>query len=65
MSPKEKAKELVEKFWHLDEDCEINDGFEFGRKCALISVSEILKAVEGKYDDYWKDVIVEIKSISA
>ena len=42
MTAKEKAIELTEKFWHLDEECELENGFEFGKKCALITIDEII-----------------------
>lgn len=61
MAPKEKARELVESIWHLDEECELYEGFEFGKKCALICVSEIRRTVAGKCDEYWTEVEIEIK----
>lgn len=63
MTPKDKAKELVDEFGHLDEECEIVEGFEFGRKCALIAIKEILLAVEGKYDEYWNNVKDEVNAL--
>jgi len=61
MTPKEKSKLLIERFWHLDEECEISDGFEFGRKCALITVDEILITLDnGHNNKYWEDVKHEI-----
>jgi len=71
MTPKDKAKELVYKFypsvqWKLgQEDC-----LDRAKKCALISVDEVLNAItfnmydEESYnieDKYWQDVKKEIE----
>jgi isocitrate dehydrogenase len=55
-SPKEKAIELVDIYseYNLIEEA---------KQCALIAVDEILKAVEGKYDEYWQEVKQEIDKI--
>jgi len=64
---KESAKNLIEKFWHLDEECEIEDGFKFGCKCALICIDEIIKTkptMPKKYTGsigYWLEVKKEIE----
>ena len=48
MTPKEKAKELVDKFYTIDSDSEMFDGFTmpifYAERCALIAVDEILKS---------------------
>ena len=53
MTPKEKAEELLKKFalggWPKEN--------------ALNAVDEILKAVEGKYDEYWQEVKQEIEKL--
>jgi hypothetical protein len=38
MTPKEKAKELVDKFWYI-----LSITLEQAKQCALIAVDEILK----------------------
>ena len=42
MTPKEKAKELVDKFWYVEPE-ESCDGMEYqmAQQCALIAVNEI------------------------
>lgn len=60
MTPKEKAKELVDKFMAYS-DCA--DEFFFAVECALIAVDEIINAVEGKYDQYWIEVKKEINNL--
>ncbi len=78
MTPKEKAKELYEKFKpiahaHYDE----RDGSFYGeegnaKKCALIAVNEIIQVVfeknfETEYywhkTDYWNEVKTEIENL--
>ncbi len=54
-SPKEKAKELIRNFYSV--------GATECKQCALIAVDEILKAVEGKYDEYWLEVKNEIEKL--
>jgi hypothetical protein len=41
MTPKEKAKELVDKFFEYSDSA---DEFRFAVKCALIAVDEIIKS---------------------
>ncbi len=67
MTPKEKAQELVDKYFKL-----LN--YEFGdlvyslkdkppHKCALIAVDEIIKELERCFihNEYWKEVKQEIE----
>ena len=66
MTPKEKAEELVKKM--LSKNPNIQDGISRidtiqAKLCALIAVDEISKAVEGKYDEYWKEVKKEIEKL--
>ena len=63
MTPKEKAKELVYKFypnvqWKLgQEDC-----LDRAKRCALIAVDEILKVIHTNMEDrYWQEVKQEIE----
>jgi hypothetical protein len=51
MTPKEKAEELFEKFNNVDSPYLENFGMTFtmAKRCALISVDEILKANELNY----------------
>lgn len=60
MTPKEKAENLVQRFIYRRTDyVEVDDA----KQCALIAVDEILKAVEGKYDEYWKEVKQEVEKL--
>ena len=69
MTPKEKAKELVEKYaYHLwiGSVCD----YDKAKECALIAVDEILNLIVGIYDydynslnPYWQGVKEEIKKL--
>ena len=54
MTPKEKAKELVNKFAKLPEEGTLMWylSFEIAKKCALIAVDELIK-----YHDEFMDVV--------
>jgi hypothetical protein len=64
MTPKEKAKELYEKFYYqlpsnlMDkvQDCTAYE-------CALIAVSELIKEVNHSDVGYWKEVKQEIEKL--
>jgi uncharacterized protein (UPF0333 family) len=71
MTPKEKAKELVDKYVSL------TDGWVYGvkgwkhkKQCALIAVDEILKVCENEISHcsdktyfYWQEVKKEIEKL--
>jgi hypothetical protein len=61
MTPKDKAKELVDKFIvHTRVYHEVlgwEDYIESAKQCALIAVDEILKLVSNDLDLYYKDCI--------
>jgi len=67
MTPKQKAKELVDNmmtFVYIDKSI----GYYFnGKHCALIAVNEILKVTSESYDidhiNWWKDVKQEIEKL--
>jgi hypothetical protein len=71
MTPKEKAKELVEKYFdtcHKSSDLELS--WKVCKKCALIAVDEIMKAVGWEKmelgvdrDNYWTEVKQEIEKV--
>jgi hypothetical protein len=61
MTPKEKAKELVDKFRISKAITE-----SYAKQCALIAVDEIINVIIGSYDYelekiYWQDVKNEIE----
>jgi hypothetical protein len=64
MTPKEKAKELVDKFTNLYEG--INLGLakkHWAKQSALIAVDEIIKELERCFihNEYWQEVKKEIE----
>ncbi len=67
MTPKEKAKELFDKYnYFLPDAIEINK--EHLKYCSLIAVDEILNATNSIYvfnslNEYWKEVKKEIEKI--
>lgn len=68
MTPTEKAKELVEKYFdtcHKSSDLELS--WKVCKRCALIAVDEILniKSVDRDYDlsTYWQEVKTEIENL--
>ena len=76
MKPKEKAKELVDKMWNIDEGYG-SIGFHEAKQCALIAVDEILQLTKRptynpfdwneitgvRYDEYWTEVKQEIEKL--
>ena len=65
MSPKERAKELVDKFKKNTRAYNETNGWEDSaydaKQCALIAVHEILQITAR--DDYWKNVKHEIEKL--
>ena len=68
MTPKEKAKELVEKYaiWSWTDVCD----YEGAKQCALIAVDEILEShykllsgVNPSVYKYWQEVKQEIEKL--
>jgi len=68
LSPKEKAKDLVDKIWNIDERYG-SIGFHEAKQCAIIAVDEILnddmfgmeEECFEKRINYWEDVKKEIE----
>jgi hypothetical protein len=69
MTPKEKAKELVNRFAKLPEEGSLMWylSFEIAKKCALIAVDEIWNELESarvfEEYDYWQEVKQEIEKL--
>jgi hypothetical protein len=67
MTPKEKAKELVDRFWELDMLDDNGDlywiGKENTKQCALICVDEILEECLDIKESYWHEVKQEINKL--
>lgn len=73
MTPKDKAKELVDKMWNIDERYG-SIGFHEAKQCALIAVDEILNydlkaktesqfIIERRIEEYWTEVKQEIEKL--
>jgi hypothetical protein len=63
MTPKQKAKELVEK---MEKDFQYFASREIAKQCALIAVDEIInsgKDVDEFADAYWEEVKQEILAV--
>lgn len=68
MTPKEKAKELVEKYRDvsisfvdsIEGTCDMRMNNEDAKECALIAVEELIKETGSKY---WYDVKLEINKL--
>tara|TARA_R110000782_G_scaffold257430_1_gene346703 strand:- start:33 stop:245 length:213 start_codon:yes stop_codon:yes gene_type:complete len=70
MNPKEKAKELLDKFYNIDLDSEMCDDFTmkifYAQRCALICVNEVIddRSKRGQINfTYWKEVKKEINKL--
>ena len=72
MNPKEKAEELFEKMYFVDDPMgSYPMCFETAKRCALIAVDEIQKLPNMEYDnnkdesqyDYWQEVKQELLKI--
>lgn len=64
MTPKEKARELVDKIkLATDEFGYININTERHKQCALIAVDELIKQVSHSYVGYWQEVKQEIEKL--
>ena len=66
MTPKEKAQELFNTMLSCNPNRQ--DGISAidtiqAKLCAGKAVDEILKSVEGKYDEYWEEVLKELKKL--
>jgi hypothetical protein len=59
MTPKEKAKDLFDKYWE-----EIEIGYNNSKQCALIAVDEIINYSDEWGDsEYWQEVKQEIEKL--
>lgn len=78
MTPKEKAKELVDKMSYNDFDEDHNCSNYVAKNCALIAVDEVLNVIpysimdthkgevyfyENEERDYWQEVKQEIEKL--
>jgi len=70
MTPKEKAKELVNKHFDFVEAWSVSNQIENAKQCALITVEEIQLYLDEvmlaiPFDQYLNEVKTEIKKITA
>jgi len=77
MTPKEKAQELVEKYYHLfSVELENTIDYREAKECALIAVDEILHITclkdfdykqyfnsNSEFINYWEEVKIEIEKL--
>ena len=67
MTPKEKAKELIKKYWNRINDVELDSiSWNQAKQCALICIDEILYVIvfDGVHSlDYWHEVKQEIEKL--
>ena len=67
MTPKEKAEELVDKYWNLNDKWDNVTKHQWAKDSALIAVDEILKICVDSLGltelDYWQDVKEEIEAL--
>jgi hypothetical protein len=74
MTPKEKAKELYQKYFSMitiERPIDKNAAIPYVKQCALIAVDEILKAVDNTDEtylmkhsvNYWTEVKKEIEAL--
>ena len=67
MTPKEKAKELIQRYISIRRDINLSDA----KQCALIAVDEILDAIKNFHygleylnqRDFWEEVKQEIENV--
>jgi hypothetical protein len=60
MTPKEKAKQLIEAMAFSCRECDYEAK---AKQCALIAVDEILKTNPYKARNYWQEVKTEIEKL--
>ena len=66
MTPLEKAKELVDKMWNIDEGYG-SIGFHEAKQCAIIAVDELIRIapwgsdIDGEIEDDSKEYYIEVK----
>ena len=67
MTPKEKAEELIDKYFILIKDkfekWNISYGISHPKQCALIAVDEILNTCVESMIYYWQEVKQEIEKL--
>lgn len=62
MTPKEKAEDLINKFYIEGDMLKESHSYKLAKKCALITVDEILEINPYKSRNYWQEVKKEIEN---
>jgi len=65
MSPKQKAKQLIDKFEahsFMDIDMRISS-YESAKQCALIAVEELIEHTDWTEVNFWQEVKQEIEKL--
>lgn len=67
MTPKEKAKQLVDKYYGITD---VNWGIRQQKECALIAIAEIIEAIDwhefeppNREFEFWDEVKTEIEKL--
>jgi len=68
MTPKEKAKELVDKFRQQTDGIAAYNYDNVNKQCALIAVYEIIDSIDNEhvsdiFTEYWQEVKQEIEKL--
>lgn len=70
MTPKEKAQELINKYVALTDGWVAGiNGWEYKKKCAVITIDEILNSrpvitdIQVEFNNYWNNVKSELQSL--
>ena len=66
MTPKQKSIEMINKMLKIIEEegnTDCRRKLQIARRCALISVNEIMFAAKRKKIDYWNDVREELEKL--
>ena len=72
MTPKDKAEQLVNKFYRIMPLDKMTINFDLAKNCALIAVDEVLEATKRydytlgpkpSYNDYWLKVKYQIEKL--
>ncbi len=64
MTPKEKAKELFEKFYGISD---LNGFYTMStsqaKQCAIIACEEVIKYCHAEHIEYWQEVKQELENL--
>jgi hypothetical protein len=62
MTPKEKAEELINKFYRIIPLDKMTIDYNLAKKCALLALDELLNVIEDEREGFnWKSYYLEVK----